>query len=61
MINNAQTDARFIDLFSTEEFPVSNAGQFVDKIKEKPGEIVSKGGATFRIIALPPGAKLPMH
>lgn len=50
------TGGRFFDLFRTEEFPASNAIDFVDKIKQNSEQIVSKGGSTFRIGDVAPGA-----
>lgn len=46
---------RFYDLFLTEEFPASNSGEFVDKVKDRPSDVVSKGGSTFKIVDIPPG------
>jgi len=55
------TGGRFFDLFRTEEFPASNAIDFVDKIKQNPAQIVSKGGSTFRVGDVAPGAVVPLH
>ena len=55
LIPNSEAGSRFYDLFLTDKFPISNSGEFVDKVKGKPAEVVSKGGSTFKIVDMPPG------